>query len=134
MNPLTYTYEVDKDGNKIPISFRERFKDELNKYLNSGGGYMYSAILTEAQLNQSNGGWKTLLKEAGFDCVRRWTNKVHNEEQFLYLFVLCTDGKGKCKGDFTQPPKGWDELPEPVREASKPSTFQKLAGAVSRAA
>jgi hypothetical protein len=130
-DPKTFTYELDGDGKRIPITFKDRFLEELKKYRENYKGFMYSAILTEAQLAVSKGAWKALLKECGFDCVRRWTNSVHNDTGFLYLFVLCTDGKGKCKGDFTQPPKGWDELPGPVREEPKPPTFQKLAGAVT---
>lgn len=129
-----YAYEKDEKGNNIPLTFYERFTNDLTKQQQAYPGRMYCCILTERQINQSKGAWLPLLKKSGFEFVRRWSNSVHSDREFLYLFVLCTDEKGKCKNDFTQPPKGWDALPGPVREEPKPTTFQKLSGVVSKAA
>ena len=129
-----YVYEKDKAGNNIPITFYERFEQDLEKQLKTYPGRMFCCILTERQINQTKGSWLPLLKKCGFEFVRRWSNSVHSDREYLYLFVLCTDGKGKCKGDFTQPPKGWADLPGASEEPEKPSTFQRLKAAVPKAA
>lgn len=128
-----YTYEKDENGERIAISFRDRFKNDLDAKKKQYPGHMYSCVLTETQLKQTKYAWLPILKENGFEFVRRWTNSVHGDREYLYLFVLCTDEKGRCKGDFTQPPKGWAGLPEAQAE-EKPSTFQRLKVAASKAA
>ena len=114
-------YELDAEGNKIPITLEDQFHATIAKRKAQYPNHMYQCVLTAEQYNLYDKGWPKVLKKAGFELTRRWTNSVHNNREFLYLFVLCTDEKGTCKGDFTQPPKGWDELPGPP-----PTTLEKV--------
>lgn len=113
-------YLRDSDGKHIPLTFADKFAADLAKRRKVYPNRMYCCILNQQQYDAHNNGWPKLLKETGFEFVRRWSNSNHdgsyggNSEagrvHANYLFVLCTDDKGKCK-DFSEPPKGWETLP-----------------------
>jgi hypothetical protein len=107
-----YGYSVDENGKRITKTARESLAEVINSKQRQYPGHLYSCVLTARQI-KAYPAWLELLKEFGFECVRRWTNSVHNDQEFLYFFILCTDGKGKCRGDNSSPPPGWNELPEP---------------------
>lgn len=123
-------YERDADGNQIPITFRDKFVEEFNKKRKMAPNRMYCCILNQKQYDAHKMGWPKLLKSLGFEFVRSWSNSVHDgsytygmetkegatatKDHSLYLFVLCTDDKGRGK-DFTRPPKGWEKLPGEVQ-------------------
>lgn len=113
-------YAMDKDGNKIPVTFAEKFQADMKREMTAKRSYMWSCILTEQQLKQFDGAWMKILHDTGFVPTHRWCNYNHGENQFLHLFVLIADEKGKCKDDFSAPPKGWDKLSE---EDAKPASL-----------
>jgi hypothetical protein len=108
IDPFTKKYTVTPSGKTWEQRFLEVLETQKNTYRK--GGRMFCLILNETQYNSYDQGWPKILKREGFEFVRRWCNANHNDEQFLYLFVLCTDFKGSCKGDHTTPPKGWDSI------------------------
>jgi len=123
-------YVRDEKGNLITVTYADKFKADLARLRLQFPNRMYCCILNQAQYDAHNKGWPKLLKEVGFEFVRSWSNSNHDGSHSYggegpqatrrhpnYLFVLCTDDKGTCK-DFTQPPKGWDELPVGVQPAT----------------
>jgi hypothetical protein len=134
-------FKRDPSTNKmIPkLTYEQKFHNILDDKIKEfgKGGRMFSCILNAAQCRQYSGAWPRILKSRGFEFVRRWTNANHGDPEFLYLFVLCTDAKNKCKGDFAVPPEGWDSIevvpyskPEPAK-STKPvkTTTVRAAGA-----
>lgn len=127
-----FGYAVDARGQNIPVTFADKFKEDMKREMDLKRSYMWSCILTEAQLNQFDGAWKRILFDAGFKPVLRWYNYNHGENQLLHMFALVADGKGKLKSDLSAPPKGWDKfsvddaksssLIDTVKAAIKPKT------------
>ena len=113
-----YGYATDAKGEKIPITFGDKFLADMEMDKKQKRSFMWLAVLNEQQTKQFDGVWLKLLKQAGFVPIRRWFNYNHQEIAPLYLFALVTDYKGKCKGELiSAPPKGWDEIPT---EAASP--------------
>jgi hypothetical protein len=120
------SYAKDANGKLVPAkTFEQKFHEQLQarRKTYANGGRMYCCILNETQYSSYNNAWAKILKKAGFEFVRRWCNANHNDVEFLYLFVLCDDFKGSCKGDHKVPPKGWDDLEGPPE---KETLFGKL--------
>lgn len=129
-----FDYARDANGQQIPLTYADKFKDDFAKKRRAYPNRMYSCILNQRQYDAYNKAWPKLLKEIGFEFVRRWNNSSHDgssgayagqdldvsryqatKEHPNYFFVLCTaDRPGNLSLDnFTQPPKGWAELSGP---------------------
>lgn len=86
----------------------------------------FLAVLEESQLHNDPGKkWLALLKEAGFEFIRRIDNSVYTGSTLggkgsphtNYLFGLFRNiGNGLIKDPFT-PPKAWTDLPSVAPEA-----------------
>lgn len=86
----------------------------------------FLAVLEESQLHNNPGKkWLALLKEAGFEFIRRIDNSVYTGSTLggkgsphtNYLFGLFRNiGNGFIEDPFT-PPKAWTDLPDVVPEA-----------------
>lgn len=103
-DPIQGCYVTTPNARTFEQVFRESLAKQKTTY--KAGGRMFCCILTEPQLEK----WGAIIKSEGFEPVRRWTNAGHGDPYYLYLFVLCTDEKGRCNGDFTLPPKGWESI------------------------
>jgi hypothetical protein len=108
-NPLTKRYEPNPKAKSYEQAFRDGIANQKRTY--KAGGRMFCLILNETQAHGYDDAWLKIIKSEGFECVRRWTNANHDDPEYLYLFVLCTDEKGRCNGDHTVPPTGWDSIP-----------------------
>lgn len=86
----------------------------------------FLAVLTHNQLKTPNGeAWLKILKENGFEFIRRVSNSVgggktlrtkfsaSNDYQSNYLFGLFRNIGDKYNTNMFQPPEGWDDLPSP---------------------
>lgn len=109
-----------------------------------GGGEMpdhaFIAILTGSQVASGVGKkWMAILKETGFEFIRRQDNSVYtgstvaaapvkaDEGHANYIFALFRNvGTGSFKDQFT-PPAAWTNLPEVVPEAWNNDTSTKAA-------
>jgi hypothetical protein len=107
-------YLRDAEGKQIPITFADKFRADFEKQQRAYPSRAYVAIVNTQQYEAHNQAWPKLMKEMGFEFVRSWYNSVHAGNGPLYMFVLCTDGKGRSEV-FTQPPKGWEDLPGGVQ-------------------
>jgi hypothetical protein len=126
-----YGYALDKDGERMPLTFADKFIADMEREKNSRRSFAWYAVLNEMQVKSFDGEWTRLLKKVGFQSIRRWCNYNHGEREFLYLFALVTDYKGMCKGDFSAPPKGWDNL---STDDAKPGLLASVTAKVRKRA
>jgi hypothetical protein len=121
-------YALDEKGEKIPRIAVDALKQELEKHRKSYPTHFYSCILTDRQIKK-HPRWLNVLKEMGFEFKLSFMNAVHAERERLYFFVLVTDDKGKCKGDFNVPPPGWNEI---SADGCEPTLLQTVKRTVTR--
>lgn len=78
--------------------------------------HAFFAIMSRSQLFTDNGKkWLSILKEAGFEFLRKVNNSVWNVDNFIFVLIR-NAGKNFVSDQFT-PPKEWTALPDVVPEA-----------------
>jgi hypothetical protein len=77
--------------------------------------HAFFAILTDGQCSSANGKkWLQILKETGFEFLRRVNNSVWNVNNNIFVLIR-NCGPNAIKDQF-EPPKYWTELPSVVPE------------------
>lgn len=77
--------------------------------------HAFFAILSQNQLSSAYGkAWLAILKEAGFEFIRRVNNSVWNVDNYIFGLIRNV-GTNAVKDQFT-PPKVWSDLPTVVPE------------------
>lgn len=79
--------------------------------------HAFFAILSSSQVNSAIGKkWLAILKENGFEFLRRVNNSVWNVDNFIFVLIRNV-GPNKCADMFT-PPAAWSKLDSVVPEPS----------------
>lgn len=118
--PVVDQWLRDENGLRIPEETElDHFLKSFNAKKKSYPDRLYQAILTTAQCKAYDYAWPKILKELGFEFVRKFNNSVHGTSH-LYLFIYAANETGKIKDPLEKPPK-WDKLLEPPKAPAKSS-------------